>query len=88
MVETLFFIGGTITGFILSWASFNSGSNSTHQAYDIVYQYPEIEDEPKDGEKAQRTYDSDSNYNWSEYESSYKYLKFEEDEDDLDEKPN
>ncbi len=85
MVETLFFIGGTMLGFGISWISFKSGSKNAHQAYDVIYSMPEPANEP---EESKTDLNQSELYDWDEYNSSVKWQQFEKDDDNLDEKPN
>tara|TARA_R100001129_G_scaffold24878_1_gene16174 strand:- start:4530 stop:4784 length:255 start_codon:yes stop_codon:yes gene_type:complete len=84
MVETLFFIGGTLLGFLICSISFKSGSKSVHQAYDIIYTTPG----PQESEEDEPKLTQDELYDWQEYNSSIKWQEFEEDDDNLEEKPN
>ena len=86
MIETLFFIGGTMLGFGISWISFKSGSSNAHQAYDIVYSVPDTSEPAQSEPKIDQT--QTELYDWDTYTSSSKWKQFEEDEDNLDEKPN
>ena len=87
MIETLFFTGGIILGFGISWASFKIGSNNTHQAYDVIYSVPEPPTTETPGNETQGTPHGET-YDWDTYMTSSKWSRFEDEEDDLDEKPN
>ena len=86
MIETIFFISGTLIGFTMSYLSFKSGSNTAHKAYDIIYTAPELDAQESEENEPKLT--QDELYNWDEYNSSVKWSQFEEDDENLDEQPN
>ena len=85
MIETIFFISGTLIGFIISLISFKSGSKNTHQAYDIIYTAPDLDAQESDQNEPKLT--QEELYNWEEYNNSSKWSQFEEDDNNLEDKP-
>jgi hypothetical protein len=86
MIETIFFISGTLIGFGISYLSFKSGSKTTHQAYDVIYTTPDLDAQESEENEPKLT--QEELYDWNEYNSSIKFQEFEEDEDNLEDKPN
>ena len=83
MIETIFFICGTVIGFGISFLSYKTGSRSAHEAYEVINTTPpEKQDEPT------KTNSTSESYDWDEYSTAMKHEKLNIDEDNLEEKPN